>query len=34
MRVVYLLRGVKNLNRVYVGVCGNIKRRLDEHSRG
>ena len=34
MRIFYLLSSVRNLNRVYVGVGGNVKRRLEEHNRG
>ena len=34
MRIVYLLRSKKNPNRVYVGLCSNMKNRLAEHNAG
>ncbi len=34
MHIVYLLRSQKNPNRVYVGLCGNMKNRLAEHNAG
>jgi putative endonuclease len=34
MHIVYLLRSQKNPNRVYVGLCGNMKKRLREHNAG
>jgi predicted GIY-YIG superfamily endonuclease len=34
MPIVYLLRSKKNPNRVYVGICSNMKNRLAEHNAG
>lgn len=34
MHIVYLLRSKANHQRVYVGVCGNLKNRLAEHNAG
>jgi predicted GIY-YIG superfamily endonuclease len=34
MHIVYLLRSKKKPNHVYVGLCGNMKRRLAEHNAG
>jgi predicted GIY-YIG superfamily endonuclease len=34
MHIVYLLRSKINPNRVYVGLCGNMKNRLTEHNLG
>jgi putative endonuclease len=34
MLFVYLLRSQKTPNRVYVGLCGNMKNRLLEHNAG
>lgn len=34
MHIVYLLRSQKNPNRVYVGLCSNMKNRLAEHNTG
>ena len=34
MHIVYLLRSQKKPNRVYVGLCGNMKNRLAEHNAG
>ena len=34
MNIVYLLRSQKNPDRVYVGLCGNMKNRLAEHNAG
>jgi predicted GIY-YIG superfamily endonuclease len=34
MHFVYLLRSKKNPDRIYVGLCNNIKNRLSEHNAG
>jgi putative endonuclease len=34
MHIVYLLRSKRNRNRVYVGLCSNMKHRLAEHNSG
>jgi putative endonuclease len=34
MQIVYLIRIRQNPNRVYVGLCGNMKNRLAEHNAG
>jgi putative endonuclease len=34
MHMVYILRSLKHPNRVYVGLCGNMRNRLAEHNAG
>ena len=34
MHIVYLLRSKQNPDRVYIGLCGNMKNRLVEHNAG
>ena len=34
MQIVYRLRSQQYPNRVYVGLCGNMKNRLTEHNAG
>lgn len=34
MKIVYLLRSQQNPNRVYIGLCTNMKKRLAQHNAG
>lgn len=34
MNIVYLIRSLRDLSRVYVGRCSNLKNRLREHNGG